>query len=41
MAWFLLVLSVTLIVLVPVNIYIARKIRDFECIQKIKLKIGF
>ena len=38
MAWFLLVLSVTLIVLVPVNIYIARKIRDFECIQRIKNK---
>ena len=34
MAWFLLVLTITLIVLVPVNIYIARKVRKFKCIEK-------
>lgn len=38
MAWFLLVLTITLIVLVPVNIYIARKVRKFKCIEKIKDK---
>ena len=38
MAWFLLVLTITLIVLVPVNIYIARKVRKFKCLEKIKDK---
>ena len=38
MAWFLLVLSVTLIVLVPVNIYIASKVKKFEIINRIKSK---
>ena len=38
MTWFLLVLTITLIVLVPVNIYIASKIHKFEIIKKIKNK---
>ena len=38
MTWFLLVLSITLIVLLPVNIYIASKIKKFNIIKKIKNK---
>lgn len=38
MTWFLLVLTITLIVLVPVNIYIASKVHKFEIISKIKNK---
>ena len=38
MSWFLLVLTITLIVLVPLNIYIASKIHRFEIIKKIKSK---
>ena len=38
MTWFLLVLTITLVVLVPVNIYIARKVRKIKCIENIKDK---
>ncbi len=38
MYWFILVLSVTLIVLVPTNFYIASKIHQFEIIKRIKNK---
>jgi len=38
MSWFLLVLSITLIVLVPANFYIAKKIHEFEIIKKINNK---
>lgn len=39
MTWFLLVLTITLLVLVPVNIYIASKVHQFEIIKNIKNKI--
>jgi predicted MPP superfamily phosphohydrolase len=38
MSWFLLVLTVTLVVLVPVNFYIAAKIYRFNIIKNIKNK---
>ena len=38
MSWILLVLSITIIVLVPANIYIASKVSKFEIIKKIKNK---
>ena len=38
MTWFLLVLTVTLVVLFPANIYIARKVRQLKIIEKIKNK---
>ena len=38
MSWFLLVLTVTLVVLLPVNFYIATKLYKFNIIKKIKNK---
>ena len=38
MTWFLLVLTITIIVLIPINIYIATKIHKFEIIKNIKNK---
>ena len=39
MMWFLLVLSITLIVLIPVNVYIASKVHEFEIIKRVNNKI--
>lgn len=40
MTWFLLVLTVTIIVLVPVNIYIGLKVSKFEVVKKLKNKVA-